>query len=389
MVSTRPEQQLAASLKEINDLRAALDEHAIVAVTDPQGKITYVNDKFSAISKYSRQELVGQDHRIISSAYHPKEFIRGLWTTIAQGGIWKGELRNRAKDGTIYWVATTIVPFLNADGRPYQYVSIRTDVTAWKNAEEEVNKLNQDLALRVSERTAQLQSANKELEAFSYSVSHDLRAPIRHIDGFVGLLRKSAGQDLSEASRRYLDIIADSAKQMGRLIDDLLVFCKMGRAELRQSRVNLEDLVRESIHKLQPETEGRNISWKIGPLPEVQADKSMLCQVVINLLGNAVKYTRPRDPAEIEIGSSSPSPDQVVVFFRDNGVGFDMKYADKLFGVFQRLHFDEEFEGTGIGLANVRRIVGRHGGRTWAEGKVDAGATFYFSLPKDQPNPIS
>jgi hypothetical protein len=240
---------------------------------------------------------------------------------------------------------------------------------------------NTRLEQQVRERTAELESANKELEAFSYSVSHDLRAPLRHIDGFTGLLNKSIGSTLSETDKRYLNLIVSSVSQMSRLIDDLLDFSRMGRAEMRRIEVNLQDLLEKIIQEIQPETEGRNIVWKKGSLPLVQADPSLLRQVFSNLLFNAIKYSRPRDPAEIEIGCKI-EPEETVIFVRDNGVGFDMQYADKLFGVFQRLHRKEEFEGTGIGLANVRRIVARHGGRTWAEGKVDEGATFYFSLPR-------
>jgi PAS domain S-box-containing protein len=379
--------QLQASLKDVNDLKTALDEHAIVAITDPRGRITYVNDKFCAISKYSREELLGQDHRIINSGHHPKEFIRGLWTTIAQGQVWKGEIRNRAKDGSTYWVDTTIVPFLKPDGKPYQYVAIRADITARKQVEEEFRRLNHELEARVTDRTAQLEAANKELEAFSYSVSHDLRAPLRHIDGFVGLLIKSDEQNVSARGRSHLHTISDSAKQMGQLIDDLLVFARMGRAEMRINRVDLSHLLEEVLHSLRPEFQNRNIIWHKQPLPVVHADHAMLRQVLVNLLANAIKYTRPRDPAVIEIGCRKDRPGESVVFVRDNGVGFDTAYADNLFGVFQRLHRAEEFEGTGIGLANVRRIIIRHGGRTWAESQPGAGATFYFSLPEPPGSP--
>jgi PAS domain S-box-containing protein len=225
-----------------------------------------------------------------------------------------------------------------------------------------------------------LRAANAELEAFSYSVSHDLRAPLRHIDGFADLLLKHSGPSLDDKGRRYIKTISDSAKRMGALIDDLLVFSRMGRAEMQQRKVDLSALADEIIKELQVETKGRNVDWRRQGLPVVIGDPTLLRQVLVNLFSNAVKYTRPRDPAVIEIGFES-SPSEYTIYVRDNGVGFDMAYVKKLFGVFQRLHRGDEFEGTGIGLANVQRIVRRHGGRAWAEGEVDEGATFYFTLP--------
>ncbi len=237
---------------------------------------------------------------------------------------------------------------------------------------------------RVQESNQQLRAANDELESFSYSVSHDLRAPLRHIDGFAGLLVKSDGSQLSDKGRGYLRHISDSAKQMGVLIDDLLVFSRMGRSEMKMAPVNLQQLASEIVQSLQrQEARDRAIEWKIDGLPTVQGDFAMFRQVFVNLLSNAVKYTRPKNPAQIEVGCFDEEK-EVVIFVRDNGVGFEMQYAQKLFGVFQRLHRSEEFEGTGIGLANVRRIITRHSGRTWAESMPGAGATFYFSLPKNR-----
>jgi len=254
-----------------------------------------------------------------------------------------------------------------------------------KRTDLQIRTLNDTLECRVAERTAQLEEANKELESFSYSVSHDLRAPLRHVQGYVEMLRKASDGQLSEKAQRYLKTIAEASCEMGILIDDLLAFSRMGRAEMMESRVHLDELVQETIRALELAIKDRQIDWQTAPLGWVIGDPSLLKQVLANLVGNAVKYSRMRDRAVIEIGCAGEEDGRVILFVRDNGAGFDMQYAHKLFGVFQRLHRAEEFEGTGIGLATVRRIVARHGGRVWAEGAVSEGATFYFTLKPSTP----
>jgi signal transduction histidine kinase len=246
-----------------------------------------------------------------------------------------------------------------------------------KQTAERLQRLNEEL----HRKAAELEQANQELEAFSSSVSHDLRAPLRHIDGFVDLLRQDSGAALGSSSQLYLGIISSSAKRMGTLIDDLLVFSRMGRQEMQDVPVNMNLLVSEVIEEMSPEIGQRQIEWSISRLPIVSGDRSLLKQVWANLISNAVKYSRHRDPAQITI-TAKEDESEYWFSIQDNGAGFDMRYADKLFGIFQRLHQPEEFEGTGIGLANVRRIVARHGGMTWGEGRVDEGATFCFTLQK-------
>ena len=251
-------------------------------------------------------------------------------------------------------------------------------------AHEEILQLNRNLEARVQQRTAELQAANRELESFSHSVSHDLRAPLRHIAGYSELLKESAGSSLEGESLHYLDAIIKSAGRMGNLIDDLLGFARMARTEVQRTTVSLDELVQETLKDLRGDVEGRTIAWNIDPLPRVEGDPRMLRLVFTNLIANSLKFTRTRPQAQIGIGGRNEQNGEVEVFIRDNGVGFDSQYMDKLFNVFQRLHSSTEFEGTGIGLANVRRIIERHGGRVWAEGSVDGGATFHFSLPKRQ-----
>jgi len=349
-----PEQQ--ARVATLEQLIARQLEAEARAITQRE-KHGYEGVRHLALSGAAKNELEGI-HRLMMELDSAEQ--RALHSRVAQSA---GSTRNTI---ALLGLGALLQLVLLAS----VYFLIHHDVTERRR-----------VATELQSRGELLQAANKELEAFSYSVSHDLRAPLRHIDGYAALLSKAAGEALNDKARRYLQTISDSAKQMGQLIDDLLVFSRMGRQDMLRTTVNLDQLVKTVLHDLRLDLQGRTISWTMHPLPNVLGDPAMLRQVFVNLISNALKFTATRPETKIEIGAVKGSSGEAEVFVRDNGVGFDMQYVNKLFGVFQRLHRNDEFEGTGIGLANVRRIIHRHGGRTWAEGALDQGATFYFSLP--------
>jgi len=353
--------------------------HDSIFVRDMDFGITYWNRGAQELYGWTPEKAIGKrSHELLHTTFpEPLEEIRA---ELLRTGRWEGELKRAKANGAEVLVASRWSLSRDEREQPAAVLETSNDITERKRREKEVHDLNQELA----KRSTDLETANKELEAFAYSVSHDLRAPLRHMDGYAELLQKRASSALDDKSRRYMTMILEASKQMGNLIDDLLAFSKLGRAETNKTMVNLEQLVKEALSEVRQETGGRNIAWRIGALPICYGDRSMLRLVLVNLLSNAVKFTRRQPQAEIEVGSAGEGGNEVVVFVRDNGAGFDMRYVNKLFGVFQRLHQTEAFEGTGIGLATVQRIVHRHGGRAWAEGLVDKGATFYFSLSKPE-----
>ncbi len=376
----RAETALRRSEERFRLLVEGVEDYAIYML-DTHGRVVTWNTGAERIEGHRMQEIVG---RKFGRFYQPEDCERGkpeeaLAVATAEGRF-QDECWQVRKDGSRYWATIVITALRDEGGKLSGFSVITRDISRWKAAEDEIHKLNTNLERRVDERTAELQEAYHEMESFSYSISHDLRAPLIHIGGFAELLKDEAEAALNEKARNYLQTIRDSTRRMGRMIDDLLAFSRTSRMEMHKVRVNMAEIVKSVQGDLQPEVQGRAITWVVRELPDIQGDPFLLRQAVLNLVSNALKYTRKREEARIEIGSKATSL-ETVFFVRDNGVGFDMNYAGKLFGVFQRLHSTAEFEGTGIGLANVRRIIKRHGGRTWAEAAVDGGATFYFSLP--------
>ncbi len=346
---------------------------------DLNGVIVSWNKGAEQMFKYSAEEAIGRNISLIYLPEHAQD-DRVIMDRLRRGDqIEHLETVRVGKSGKHIDVLVTISPIKDRLGKVIGASKIARDITARKRAEQQVQKLNTELNDRVEE----LAASNKELESFSYSVSHDLRAPLRQIDGFSKILLTTSVDSLSQDAKECLQQIREGTRHMGQLVDDLLNFSRLGRQELVKQTVDLDALVRTIVTELQQETKERRVTWRVHPLPAAECDNALVKQVFRNLLSNALKFTRQREEAVIEVGHrAEDGPD--VYFVRDNGVGFDMKYADKLFGVFQRLHLQDEFEGTGVGLATVQRIVLKHGGRIWAQARLDTGATFLFTLKRAQ-----
>jgi PAS domain S-box-containing protein len=363
--------------------RAMFDHAGVgIALVDLDGRFLDCNAALQMMVGYGWDELIGTAFLDIT---HPDDRERNVEAgrELASGGNdhYALETRFLRKDGATIWGRLNASLVRDAEGGPDYAVRMVEDVTERESAEEALRLLNADLERRVVDRTAALDSANRELEAFSYSVSHDLRAPLRHVTGFVKLLEDHAGATMDERSQRYARVIAESARRMGRLIDDLLEFSRTGRAEMERTEVDLGPLVEDVRRECLREAEGRDVVWSVSEMPTVSGDLDLIRLVLVNLVSNALKFTRLRSVTRIEISGSRDDDGSVLLAIRDNGVGFDPRYSAKLFGIFQRLHASSEFEGTGIGLANVKRIIERHGGRVWAEGVTGRGAAFYLTLP--------
>ena len=412
------EQRIEERTEELRKSEAFLDSivenvPAMIFLKDAKDlRFVKFNRAGAELLGYTREDLLGKNDYDFFPRQEADFFTAKDKETIRLGNlieILEETIQTRHLGERI--LHTRKITLRDKEGNPRYLLGISMDITERKKAEEEIRRLNEDLEQRVRERTRELRDAqtallnlvddlnestrslteanlalevaNRELETFSYSVSHDLRAPLRHLLGFVEILKEEMPLPRDENISHYLKVISDSATKMRRLIEDILSFSRMSRAELSKTRVRLDELLKEAIAQIAPDTEGRDVVWKTGPLPEVQGDTAMLRQVLVNLLANAVKFTGLKPQAVIEVGCDTTHEGEYVFFVRDNGAGFDMKYSGKLFSLFQRLHRSDEFEGTGAGLAHVRHIIQRHGGRTWAEGTVGDGAVFYFALPKE------
>lgn len=372
----------------------ASSDDAIIG-RDLRGVVTSWNAAAEREFGYAASEMIGHSIARLIPPERQEEEVKILEQIVRGKSVRHFETMRLRKDGSTFNVSVTVSAIKDSSGKIIGASKVVRDITTRKKAEETIHRLNAELEQRVTQRTAELEAANKELESFSYSVSHDLRAPLRAVDGFSQAVLEDYGPQLPEDGRRCLQTIREGAQRMGRLIDDLLTLSRLGRLPLSKRAVETGDLVRAVLEDLSPQREGRQIEVSVAELPVCQGDAVLLKQVWINLLSNAFKYTRRREKAVIEVGCKrepiaaedhggpEKKTNENVYFVRDNGTGFDMRYADKLFGVFQRLHREEEYEGTGVGLAIVQRVVHRHGGRVWAEAAEDRGATFYFTLGEE------
>jgi PAS domain S-box-containing protein len=376
--------ELEKKQQELRKFSLAIEHGPVsVLITDAAGTIEYVNPKFTETTGYAPEEAIGRQPNILKSGLTPSAVFADMWQRLRSGRQWHGELLNRKKNGELFWEDTRIAPLKDDAGRITHFVAVKEDISGRKRSEAEIQDHSVELERRVAERTRQLSESNRELESFSYSISHDLRAPLRALNGFASLMAENCGNCVKTESLEYMARIQRASVRMGNLMDDILDLSRVTRSEIKVGQVDLSAMVRSILDDLAVAGPSRNVLAEVEEGLLANGDATLLQDMLENLLGNAWKFSAQRDPARIAFGcrqESGKDSGERVFFVRDNGAGFDMKYADKLFGAFQRLHGPQEFEGNGIGLAMVRRVVALHGGRVWAESAPGEGATFFFTL---------
>lgn len=369
---------------ELRILKKAIDALNIIMMINANGKIISTNKLFHQLSAYTKEDLHDLNIMQLRSGNMDSNIYQDLISVIQEGKTWKGELEHRAKTGEIFWTETTVIPMDQYKGAPTSYLTISTNITERKKAESKITALNKRLEREIKKRRADIRLATEELEAFSYSVSHDLRAPLRAITGFAGLLNEEYGNDLENEAQRYLSIIEQGTMQMSHLIDDLLSYSKVGRIDIHKEFFDPTSLVTDIINN-EKTSLTKKYKFIYQNLNIIYGDQKLINLVLTNLILNAIKFSKHVNKPQITIGSIRKN-EELVYFIEDNGVGFDMRYSSKLFNVFQRLHTSEEFEGTGVGLAIVERIIKKHGGHVWAESVPNTQTRFYFSIPNRKEN---
>ncbi len=367
---------------ELDGYRKGLDLTTIISVTDSEGIITHANKIFCETSKYEEHEIIGKTHKLIDSGYHTRQFFTGMWDTIKAGRTWNAIVKNRAKDGSVYWVDSTIVPFITEQGETLQYMCVARDITELMGVQSRIEHINSELEGIVKERTEKLENANANLEGFVYAVSHDLRSPLHTMSGYASLIEKYLPENVNPDVKEMLGVVKSKASKMNGIITDLLKLAYISNKELVKNRVNLNELISKIIKEIQQDNNAVATQFNLEHLDDCIGDEGMCAQVWVNLISNAVKYSSKVENPVVSIGMTSNEQGEGLYYIRDNGAGFDSKTATDLFKPFRRMHREDEFEGTGLGLSIVKNIVTAHGLEIWAESQPNEGCTFFIGMKR-------